>query len=218
MNNEQQPYFYSPSSTLMRQQQMQQQQQQQQHKSKLSKQNETNHLSIKARSRSSTSKSLNNKSNFAAYPTAQEYPQQQKTQQQQQNEIDLYNQCNRLKSANQRHQLQQRSQTIAGTNDYNMPAENNANDDDLQRNSSYLKAANTPNTPNSSNDSGLFVKPSSDQKLLANGNNKTSLTNTPQQSRNTSIKKLKNFFGEKVSLSFFFIFSFFFVLGKKSCV
>jgi hypothetical protein len=91
--------------------------------------------------------------------------------------------------------MQQRSQTISATTVSNtsssmqQKAQQAAEDD--KRHSSYMKAT----------DKHLEQPAVTENKVKQVKS--ASASATPQQSRNTSIKKLKSFFGEKVS--FFFL-------------
>ena len=116
---------------------------------------------------------------------------QQQQQQQQQHQYRVKTQQHR----NNHHQVQQRSQTI-GVNPSSVDENSNELADDLvssyNRNSSDSKK-NEQNEPKSNNS-----PPSNVNNNNNSGNTKQANVNTPQQARNTSIKKLKNFFGEKV--------------------
>jgi len=172
-------YYYSPSATVIRQQKLLQQKQQQ-HQQLIQIQNRIKAIneekllaslssSIMARTRSKSSTQMHQSISLEQPDyTLDEYENSNKYQ------MDHYRIVKPppVSQMISRHILQQRSQTItASTTDEN---EDN-------RTNSYLKATN---------------KQQKNDHQIVNETKKLSST-TPLQSRNTSIKKLKNFFGEK---------------------
>jgi hypothetical protein len=231
------PYFYSPSSTLIRQQkQMQQQQQQQQFLLKNAhtpSPNDKSFSNVKIRSKSSNVNASNSQQNQAlSIGESQDFNNigietndgarsnnldnkknniltvdQFYTNQHQRQTLDSatinnsnYNQHQFRVKTQQRHShhpsMHQRSQTVAisSTTTTTQPYEDMSTGNDLDefssRNNSYSKKSDCTSEQPKVISSTSNASPS--------GNKQQTSANTPQQTRNTSIKKLKNFFGEKV--------------------
>lgn len=228
------PYFYSPSSTLIRQQkQMQQQQQQQQFLIKNSQtttnSNEKMQSNVKTRSRSSNINPSNQQQLLSIAPQdfnnnieietndgarvnsldknknnilmADQFYSNQKPLETPNSNYSQHQFRVKTQQRNSHHpSLHQRSQTVAiSTTSHQHEDTSTGNDLDefSSRNNSYSKKSDPTNEQLKVISSSSNVSPS--------GNKQQANANTPQQTRNTSIKKLKNFFGEKVKVIIFYV-------------
>ena len=229
------PYFYSPSSTLIRQQKQQQ----------MLKSSETSPIektlisssSVKARSKSSTtnashhlphqfsiasqdfSHSFANDADAAAFRSSsadknnvfvldnpQLFSNQQAEKFANNNQPPLLQQQHQYRVKTQQprgatNQMlsQKRSQTVAPTSSLNQHQQQQQHDD--------LSTANDFDEFSSRNNSYSRKSEVIESRSPSNvvSTIKQSSANTPQQTRNMSIKKLRNFFGEKVKKILFIL-------------
>ena len=195
-----QPYYYSPSSTVMRQQQQQQQQQQQlmQHK----------HQQLLTDNKLKSLKEEETKINSTPVGKPRSKSSTKATPQTQQLSVapDFGNELNTPTFNNQK---------TSRVNDFSTPppslpplVESNYLNKNQQNRPQQQQQQQRPLT--NENDAFLYMKGSEGKQQkntaivapqsvdLQRRDNSKNNKSTPQQSRNTSIKKLKNFFGEKV--------------------